>query len=121
MEYLNLGVTDVDNDFMKFYFPKMLKLQYLDLDQTEITGDAFIEGCQSFKRRNTCFPPLQYLNLEKEGRIKNSNRKWNFDVDEMKTIGQFLTSLFYLEISTHVFMKPIAKICATTILQNSNL
>jgi hypothetical protein len=33
IEYLNLGVTDIDDSFMD-YFPRMLKLAYLDLDQT---------------------------------------------------------------------------------------
>jgi len=45
IEYLNLGYTDVNDEFMN-YFPRMVKLTNLDIDQTVITGSAFAQACR---------------------------------------------------------------------------
>jgi hypothetical protein len=56
------------------YFPAMLKLEYLNLDQTEVTGKAFVEACREFHRRNQSYPQLKYLSIEQEvSKVKSSS------------------------------------------------
>ena len=79
----------------------MLRLKFLDLDQTEIKGAAFVNGCKYFHARNGVNPPLQYLNIEKSSLKKaNDDRKWNFEIEEMKEMGRYLSNLSYIEICT---------------------
>ena len=99
-----MGLTEVDNGVMS-YFPRMLKLKYLDLDQAEVTGTAFAEGCEEFYRRNGGYPPLEYLNIEQERMSKSSEEaRWNFGINEMKIIGSYLANLKYIEISTFLLI-----------------
>lgn len=59
----------------------MKKLQYLNIDELEISGDNFIEACKEFQFKNKCFPPLRYLSIEEINNKEMTHREWSYTVD----------------------------------------